>query len=151
MTSQLIENHRDAAEIYHGEALCKQKICELLEELCLPKGLFPTEIVEFGCNRSSGFAWAKHKKQVQHKFKSINKNVSYDIEVAAYFEKRRLRNVTGVKSKELLLWPWITISSIFIEDPSSGKITFQVSNGMSRMLPTSAFELEENKVLGQEN
>ncbi|KAJ0017746.1 hypothetical protein Pint_09976 [Pistacia integerrima] len=118
MTSQLIENHRDAAEIYH-------------DPLDLP--------------------WAKHKKQVQHKFKSINKNVSYDIEVAAYFEKRRLRNVTGVKSKELLLWPWITISSIFIEDPSSGKITFQVSNGMSRMLPTSAFELEENKVLGQEN
>ncbi|XP_044496443.1 uncharacterized protein LOC123218855 [Mangifera indica] len=146
--AQLIENHRDAAEIYHGEALCRQKVGELLEEICLPKGLFPTAVVEIGCNRSSGFVWAKHKKQVQYKFKRINKTISYDVEVAAFFEKHRLRNITGVRTKELLLW--VNISDIVINDPSSGKIKFQVPNGMCRMLPTSAFELEENKVLGQE-
>ncbi|XP_044460517.1 uncharacterized protein LOC123192130 [Mangifera indica] len=149
MASQLIENHRVAAEIYHGEALCRQKAWELLEEPCLPKGLFPIDMVEFGCNGSSGFVWAKHKEQVKHKFKRINKTVPYDTEVTAFFKKRRLTNVTGIKSKELLLW--VTISNIFIDDPSSGKITFQVPNGMSAMLPTSAFELEENKVLCLEN
>ncbi|PKU59473.1 hypothetical protein MA16_Dca012802 [Dendrobium catenatum] len=46
MASQTIENHREGAEIYKGDELCKKKSIELLEELCLPKGLFPLEDIE---------------------------------------------------------------------------------------------------------
>lgn len=145
MSSQLIAGHREGAEVYTGEDLCKQKSLELLEEICMPKGLLPLEeMEEVGYNRSTGFVWLRQKKRKEHKFQRIGRNVSYETEVTAFVEKHRMRKLTGVKSKELLLW--ITISDIYIDDPSSGKIAFANSTtGISRSFPVSAFDLEEDK------
>ncbi|KAJ9690981.1 hypothetical protein PVL29_013239 [Vitis rotundifolia] len=143
MSSQVVAGHRENAEVYAGEALCKQKSRELLEEICLPKGLLPLEdLEEVGYNRSTGFVWLKQKKRKQHKFQRIGRNVSYDTEVTAFVEKQRMKKLTGVKSKELLIW--VTISDIYIDDPSSGKIAFGNSTtGISRSFPVSAFDLDE--------
>ncbi|XP_059668990.1 uncharacterized protein LOC132314097 [Cornus florida] len=144
MSSQKVASHRENAEIYHGEALCKQKSRELLEKVSLPKGLLPLDdVVEVGHNQSTGFVWLKQKKKTQHRFRLIGRNVSYDTEVTAFMEDRRMRKLTGVKSKELLIW--VSISDIYIDDPSSGKITFGTAAGISRSFPVSAFEVEDKK------
>lgn len=144
MSSQLISSHRENAEVYTGEAICKQKSKELLEKIHLPKGLLPLdELVEVGYNESSGFVWLKQKKSKTHVFRSIGRSVWYDTEVTAFVEDRRMKRLTGVKSKEILIW--ITICDISIQDPNSGKITFGTAAGLSRAFPISAFDEEEGK------
>ncbi|KAK6268482.1 hypothetical protein QUC31_012642 [Theobroma cacao] len=142
-SSKVTESHRENAEIYYGEDICKQKCLELLEEISLPKGIIPVEIVEFGRDRSTGFVWMKLKSKKEHKFKRINKVVSYDTEITFFAENGRVKKLTGIKSKELLIW--VSISDMFIEDPSSGKIFFAVRSGVRAHFPISAFELEEDK------
>lgn len=145
MSSQQIASHRENAEIYIGDAICKQKSRQLLEKMNLPKGLLPLDdILEVGYNENSGFVWVKQKKSKVHQFRAIGRSVSYDTEVTAFVEDRRMRKLTGVKSKELLIW--ITISDIHIQDPSSGKITFGTPAGISKIFPVSAFEEEDEMV-----
>ncbi|XP_054794018.1 uncharacterized protein LOC129307305 [Prosopis cineraria] len=142
MATHLIATHGDNAEVYHGEDLCKQKSRELLGEICLPEGLLPlNDIIEVGHNRSTGFVWLKQKKRNEHRFEAIRRTVLYESEVTAFVEMRRMRKVTGVKSKELFFW--VTISDIFIDDPDSAKIAFANSSGISRSFPVSAFQLQE--------
>lgn len=142
MSSQLVANHRENAEIYNGEALCKQKSLQLLEEISLPKGLLPLdELVEVGYNRTSGFVWLKQKKKKEHRFRLIGRNVSYDTEITAFVEERRMKRLTGVKSKELFIW--VSISDIYIDESNPDKIAFVNSTtGISKSFPTSAFDLE---------
>ncbi|KAK1258923.1 hypothetical protein QJS04_geneDACA018685 [Acorus gramineus] len=140
MASQAIQAHRDNAEVYHGNSPCIKNIEQLLDELSLPKGLFPLDdIKEFGYDRSSGFMWLTHKKKKDHVFKKIKQTVSYAMEVTAFVENRRMKKMSGVKTKELLLW--LTITDVYIENPSSGKVTFKTGTGLSESFPTSAFEL----------
>ena len=76
MASQTIENCRKGAEIYQGNALCKNKSIQLLEELGLPKGVFPLEdMEEFGYNHAAGFIWLVQKKKKEHMFKKIKQTV----------------------------------------------------------------------------
>ncbi|XP_031116483.1 uncharacterized protein LOC116020136 [Ipomoea triloba] len=132
-------NHRENAEVFTDPAVCKQKSLELLEEINMPRGLLPLdEYVEVGRNRETGFVWMKQKKAKEHKFKKIGKLVWYDTEVTAFVEDRRLKHLTGVKSKELLLW--VTLTHISIPDPDAGKISFSTPAGLSRSYPVSAFE-----------
>ncbi|KAM0937782.1 hypothetical protein DsansV1_C24g0182861 [Dioscorea sansibarensis] len=141
MASQTIESHRQGAELHRGHAVCKQKITEFLTEFALPNGLFPLEdIEEFGCNRSSGFIWIIQKKKKEHNFKKIKQVVSYATEVTASVEKGKMTKITGVKTRELLIW--LSVIEMYIEDPSSGKITFKTGTGLSDSFPVTAFELE---------
>lgn len=108
----------------------------------LPKGLLPLDnMTEIGHNKTTGYIWIKINKNVQHRFKAIGRNVSYDSEVTAFVENRRMRGLTGIKSKELLLW--VTISEIFVNDEDQTKITFANPTGLSRTFPVTAFEEEE--------
>ncbi|KAL3851486.1 hypothetical protein ACJIZ3_013368 [Penstemon smallii] len=142
MASQLIASHRVNAEVYTGHELSKAKSVELLEKMNLPKGLLPLDnILEVGYNEETGFVWLKQKEKKNHVFRAIGRNVWYDREVTAFVEDRRMKQVTGVKSKELLVW--LTIHNISIKDPSSGNITFSTATGLSRTFPVSAFEEEE--------
>lgn len=147
MSTQLIESHRKDAEIIQSDpSLCKIKSTELLARMNLPKGLLPLdEMTEVGYNESTGFVWLKQKNKTEHKFKAIGRTVSYDKEVTAFVENCRMRKVTGVKSKEILLW--ITVSEIYInqEPTDSGKITFASTSGLYRSFPISAFEQEEEQ------
>ncbi|RZC47738.1 hypothetical protein C5167_040684 [Papaver somniferum] len=144
MTSQMIETHRENAEVYTGDEICKAKSLQLLGEISLPKGLLPLDdLTEVGYNRSSGFVWLRQKKQKTHYFKSIGKSVSYGAEVTAFVENYKMKKLTGVKSKEILIW--VSLSEISIDDPSSGKITFKTPSGLGRSFPVSAFEIEEEE------
>ncbi|ONK59994.1 uncharacterized protein A4U43_C08F13090 [Asparagus officinalis] len=141
MASKAIESCREGAEVCHGDAECKKKIVELLTEICLPKGLFPVEdIEEFGYNRASGFVWIIQKKSKNHTFKKVKRQVSYATEVTAFVEPHKMKKMTGVKTKELLLW--LSVVEMYFETPSSEKLTFKTGTGLSDSFDASAFELD---------
>ena len=142
-----IESHREGAEVYTGAEVCKEKSMELLSELHLPRGLLPLPTLEeVGYNRATGFVWLRQAKATEHYYKKIKKPVAYATEVTAFVEDRKMKKMTGVKSKELLIW--VTLTEMYISDPASGKITFRTPTGLSRTFPVDAFEVEEEKVDG---
>ncbi|KAE8728462.1 pentatricopeptide repeat-containing protein [Hibiscus syriacus] len=129
-----------ASEIYHGDEMCQEKSKFLLEEIGMPRGLLPLrDIEECGYVKDTGFVWLKQKKSITHKFEKIGKLVSYATEVTAVVEKNKIKKLTGVKTKELLVW--ITLSDIYVDDPPTGKITFKTPSGLFRTFPVSAFEI----------
>ncbi|XP_044483050.1 uncharacterized protein LOC123209236 [Mangifera indica] len=142
--SLVTEEIRAKAEMYRGDEICKEKSQQLLKEVGLPNGLLPLhDIEECGYVRETGFVWLKQKRSITHKFEKIGKLVSYATEVTALVEPNKIKKLTGVKTKELLVW--ITLSDIYINDPSSGKITFQTPAGLNRSFPVSAFQVEEKE------
>ncbi|PUZ68270.1 hypothetical protein GQ55_2G012500 [Panicum hallii var. hallii] len=142
MASQ-IESHRAGAEVVTGDAVCSKKSVELLEELGLPKGLLPMEdLQEFGYNRATGFMWlVQGKKNVEHTFKKIKQTVSYAAEVTAFAEKGMLRKITGVKTKELMLW--LSVVEVYVLDTSPENVTFKTGTGLSDNFEATAFALGE--------
>ncbi|KAJ4719316.1 Protein of unknown function, DUF538 [Melia azedarach] len=140
--SQVTEEIKAKAELYHGDAICQEKSKFLLKEVGLPNGLLPLhDIEECGYVKETGFVWLKQKKSITHKFEKIGKLVTYATEVTAVVESNKIKKLTGVKTKELLVW--ISLSDIYVDDPPTGKITFKTPSGLSRSFPVSAFEIEE--------
>ncbi|XP_058213910.1 uncharacterized protein LOC131325599 [Rhododendron vialii] len=140
--SLVTEEIKAKAEIYHGDEICQEKTKFLLKEVGLPNGLLPLEdILECGHVKETGFVWLKQKKKKDHKFDKIGKLVSYATEVTAVVEPNKIKKLTGVKAKELLLW--LTLSDIYVNDPPTEKITFKTPVGLSRDFPVAAFEVEE--------
>ncbi|KAB1200480.1 hypothetical protein CJ030_MR0G007107 [Morella rubra] len=140
--SLITEEMRAKAEFYRGDELCQVKAKEFLKEIFLPNGLLPLQdIEECGYLRETGFVWLKQKKSLTHKFEKVGRLVSYAPEVTAYVGPSRIKKLTGVKTKELLIW--VTINEIYVDDPPTGKITFKSATGLSRTFPVSAFEIEE--------
>lgn len=147
MSTQAIEKHLESVEVYYGE-VCKQKTLELLEELDLPNGLLPLEdIEEVGRNKETGFVWLKQKKAVTHFWRKIGRHVIYDKEITAVVEKHKMKKVTGVKSKELLIW--VAIGEIYIVEKDPQKIEFKNPTvGIARSFPVSVFIVDEKKMAG---
>jgi hypothetical protein len=132
---------RAKAEIYTGDAAGQEKTRLMLAETELPSGLLPLkDIIECGYVEETGFVWLKQKKKVDHYFAKAGRYVSYAAEVSAYAEKGRLKKITGVKAKEMLIW--ITLNEICVDDPPTGKIHCKVMGGLSRSFPVEAFEAE---------
>ena len=139
MASQLIEDNRAGADV-HTE-LCEAKAREFLVELGLPDGLLPLpSLVEVGYNRATGFVWLRQSQSggLTHTFDAIDKQVWYAPEVTAFVERGRMHTLTGVKSKEILIW--VTLSEIVIS-PSGSKIVFRTPAGLGRAFPVTAFQL----------
>jgi hypothetical protein len=143
MASQDIESYRAGAEVIAGDAACRKKSVELLEEIGLPKGLLPMEdIQEFGYNRETGFMWlVQRKKKVEHTFKKIKQTVSYASEVTAFVEKGKLSKITGVKTKELMLW--LSVVEVYVPEALLDKVTFKTGTGLSDTFGAPAFALGE--------
>ncbi|RCU61668.1 hypothetical protein SETIT_J023600v2 [Setaria italica] len=141
--ASLIETHRSDAEVVSGDAICRKKFVDLLEELGLPKGLLPMEdIQEFGYNRTTGFMWlVQRKKKVEHTFKKIKQTVSYAAEVTAFAKKGKLRKITRVKTKELMLW--LSVVEVYVPEASPEKVTFKTGTGLSDSFNATAFALGE--------
>jgi hypothetical protein len=140
MSSQLIEDHRSGAEVHAGHEVCERKSREFMVELGLPDGLLPLPTLdEVGYNRSTGFVWLRQAAGLTHTFDSIGKQVWYDKEVTAFVEPGRMHSLTGVKSKELLIW--VTLSEIVLS-PSGTKIVFRTPAGLGRAFPVTAFQLK---------
>ncbi|KAE8711550.1 hypothetical protein F3Y22_tig00110287pilonHSYRG00071 [Hibiscus syriacus] len=141
MTLVTEEIKASASEMYHGDETCQEKSKFLLEEVGMPRGLLPLrDIEECGYVKETGFVWLKQKKSITHRFDKIGRLVSYANEVTAVVEKNKIKKLTGVKTKEVLVW--ITLSDIYVDDPPTGKITFKTPAGLSRSFPVSAFEIE---------
>ncbi|GAB2228694.1 hypothetical protein Droror1_Dr00022817 [Drosera rotundifolia] len=143
MSSLTLEahTHRKNAEIYTGHDLCSQKSIQLLSEFHLPNGLLPlSDIVEAGINRTTGFVWVKQKKPTTHRFETIGKTVRYDTEVTAVIEEKRMRKLSGVKSKEVGLI-WVKIGEISVE--RDGMVSFGTGVGVSRSFPAEAFMVRD--------
>ncbi|XP_004495638.2 uncharacterized protein [Cicer arietinum] len=148
--SLITEEIKAKSEVYHGDEICQVKSKELLKEISLPNGLLPLkEIEECGYHRESGFVWLKQKKSRTHKFEKIGKLVSYGTEVTATVEVGKIKKLTGVKVKELLVW--LSLSDIYADNPPTDKITFKTPAGLFRTFPVSAFEIEEVKDVKEEN
>ncbi|KAH0745225.1 hypothetical protein KY290_006980 [Solanum tuberosum] len=142
--SLIYDHHRENAEVYTDPLICMKKSLELLEEINLPRGILPLEdVVEVGRNHETGFVWLKQKKETDRCFKKIKKTVTYAAEVTSFVENRRLKNITGVKTKELAFW--VNVSDISINDPQSKKITFAIPSDIKKSFPVSTFELEEEE------
>ena len=133
---------RQGAEIVYGAEACHHHCMELLSELGFPRGVLPLKGLE-ECGRipETGFVWMKLKSPYEHFFKGTNTKVSYASEVTAFVEKKKMKKMTGVKTKELMLC--LSVVDIYVEDPSSKKITFKTGTGLSDSFPMSAFVLEE--------
>ncbi|KAF6138300.1 hypothetical protein GIB67_001450 [Kingdonia uniflora] len=145
----LTEEMKAKAEIYHGDEFGQVKSKELLTEMGLPNGLLPLKnIIECGIVRETGFVWLKQKKKSEHKFEKIGKLVSYGTEVTAYIEKLKIKKLTGVKVRELLIWA--TLTEIYIEDPLIPNITFMSYVGISLAFPTPVFEIEDVKQINKD-
>ncbi|EMS45585.1 hypothetical protein TRIUR3_23886 [Triticum urartu] len=99
------------------------------------------DIEEVGYHRATGFVWLRQKKALTHTFKQIGRQVSYGTEVTAFVEDRKMKRMTGVKSKELLIW--ITLCDMYIDKDDPSKITFKTPTGLGRTFPVSAFEKED--------
>lgn len=141
-TTTVDESYYAEAEVYNGHDLCKQKSIELLEELCLPKGLLPLEdIEEFGYNRLTGFIWLIQKNQINHSFPQISRSVTYAREITAFVEKYKIKKITGVKIKELLVS--FSIAEVYFENPASEMLTIKAAAGLSGSYIASAFELKD--------
>ncbi|GAB4855662.1 hypothetical protein Ancab_024284 [Ancistrocladus abbreviatus] len=141
--SLITEDIRAKAIIYCGEKVCQEQTQRLLRDAGLPNGLLPLkDYVECGYVEETGFVWLRQKKKTEHKFEKIGKVVSFATEVTAYAEHGRMKNITGVKAKELLLW--ITISDMTVPNyPQCDNVTFWSKTGLSRSFPAQAFMVEE--------
>ncbi|KAF3778233.1 hypothetical protein EJ110_NYTH32646 [Nymphaea thermarum] len=138
MVSQAIDSMRGGAEIYVGEIECQKRAIQLLDEFGIPRGLLPLDnIVEVGIVRSEGFIWLRQKKRKDHYFEQIGRSASFAAEISAFIEPRRMKKVSGVKAKELLLW--IGVSEMLVDNSSSGNVHFKTQIGISRSFPISAF------------
>ncbi|KAK8560964.1 hypothetical protein V6N13_026399 [Hibiscus sabdariffa] len=144
MASKDIATHRAGAEIYHGATLCKQKAQELLDKFRLPKTFMPfNNLVEVGFNPTTGFIWLKQQKPTKYRVKDIGVS-SYAIEMTGFLEDRRMRKLTGIKSKEMMIW--ITLSDISIDQTDPSKIIFTTSMKLSKSFPVTTFEAEPEEV-----
>ncbi|KAD3640210.1 hypothetical protein E3N88_29433 [Mikania micrantha] len=140
------EIRASASEVYHGDKICQEKTKVLLTEVGLPNGLLPLEdIEECGYNKDNGFVWLRQKKRKEHKFEKVGRLTRYANEVTAYVEKSKIKKLTGVKTKELMMW--INLSEISVDDPPTGKITFRTPSGLFRTFPVSAFQVDEDQQL----
>ncbi|KAL6137238.1 hypothetical protein ACLB2K_062530 [Fragaria x ananassa] len=91
----------------------------------------------------------KQKAPYEHYFVGSNTRASYETEVTAYVEKGRMKKMTGIKSK--LVFPWVPIIEMIMEEPSTKKITFKTPMGIGRSFQITAFMTEEEKQKYMEN
>ncbi|KAJ7555066.1 hypothetical protein O6H91_05G021700 [Diphasiastrum complanatum] len=114
------------------------KAIELIEGLGLPGGLLPLEdVVECGYVEQTGFVWITQKHKNGHYFKKASRQVAYAEKITCTLQKNRLKNVTGVKAKELLIW--VPVNEIAVDEPPSSKIHFKSLAGITRTFPVDAF------------
>lgn len=137
--SFLTEELKSKAEVYYGDRVCREKFSLLLAEIGLPDGLLTIQdIEECGYVKEIGFVWLKLEKKKEHKFDNIL--VSYDTVVTAYVEPNKIKNLTGVKARDFLVW--FNLTEIYVKgnNPEGPIITFKSLVGLSISFPLSLFK-----------
>ncbi|KAK8577552.1 hypothetical protein V6N13_027822 [Hibiscus sabdariffa] len=100
-------------------------------------------LIELGFNPTTGFIWLKQLNPTKYMVKDIGVS-SYASEMTGFLEVGRMRKLTGIKSKEMMIW--ITLSDISIDQSNPNKIIFTISVGLSKNFPVTAFEAEPEEV-----
>ena len=77
--------------------------------------------------------WLRQPRKVDHYFSKAGRHVMYGAEVSAVGDKGRLRKITGVKAKEMLLW--MTLHEICVEE-----LHCKAIEGLSSSFPVEAFD-----------
>ncbi|TKY54277.1 hypothetical protein E2542_SST18683 [Spatholobus suberectus] len=136
--SSVTEELKSKAEVYYGDKVCREKFSLLLAEIGLPDGLLTIQdIEECGYVKEKGFVWLKLEKKKEHKFDNIL--VCYDTVVTAYVEPNKIKNLTGVKARDFLVW--FNLNEIYVKGPPEGPvITFKSIVGLSMSFPLSLFK-----------
>nr|XP_009397517.1 PREDICTED: uncharacterized protein LOC103982339 [Musa acuminata subsp. malaccensis] len=139
MGSLVISNEdREGAEIIYGAEECYSHSVKMLEAVGFPKGVLPLRnLEECGWVQATGFVWMKQKEPYEHFFTGTNTRVRYDRVVTAYVEMKKMKKMTGVRSKQVLLW--VPITEMSITDADAAKIYFKSAVGIGRSFPISAF------------
>lgn len=138
------DEQRQGAEIIRGAEECYDHSLTVLKELGFPKGVLPLkDLEECGLVRETGFVWMRQKAPYEHFFVGTNTLVRYDREVTAYLDKGRMKKMSGVKSKQFLLW--VPIVEMSIEENAADKIYFKTPMGIGRSFPITAFMDEDEK------
>ncbi|CAL0330221.1 unnamed protein product [Lupinus luteus] len=132
------EELKAKAEVYYGDKVCREKFSLLLSEIGLPDGLLSIEdIEECGYVKEIGFVWLKLQKKRQHRFDNIL--VCYDSVVTAYIEPNKIKNLTGVKARDFLIW--FNLTEIYVKGSAKeSMITFKSIVGLSMSFPVSLFK-----------
>ncbi|XP_024543856.1 uncharacterized protein LOC112350996 [Selaginella moellendorffii] len=129
------EDQRKAAEVYTGQAVFSKKSMELMDEFGLPSGLLPlTGVEECGIVRETGFIWIVLKKEMEHYFKLAGRRVSFGTEITAVAASGQLKNITGIKAREMMLW--VEVKAMEVEQR---KIRFRALAGITRSFPVDCF------------
>ncbi|XP_059281398.1 uncharacterized protein LOC132035106 [Lycium ferocissimum] len=142
LQKSFVEEHA-GAEITYGAEECHRRIIELLQDVGFPQGVLPLkDLEEFGYVRKTGFAWMKQKAPYEHYFSSIKILVRYETEVTACGEKGRMKKISGVKGKQLILW--VPAAEMSIGSDRS-KLHFKTPLGIGKSYPITAFMTDEEK------
>ncbi|KAF9614334.1 hypothetical protein IFM89_018087 [Coptis chinensis] len=135
----ITEEMRAKADLCFGDEEGKERSKFLLKEVGLPTGLLPLrDILEYGYMEDTGFVWLKQKNKIEHKFEKIGRQAIYGTEITAYVDKYKIRKLTGVKIKEMLIW--VSLNEMSIDNPVDGRIDFKGLAGLYRTYPFSAFD-----------
>ncbi|CAD6213271.1 unnamed protein product [Miscanthus lutarioriparius] len=135
---------REGAEIITGAEACFAHSKEMLKSLGFPGGVMPLrELEECGWVRETGFVWMRQKAPYEHYFRGTGTRVRYDAEVTAYVEDGRMKRMTGVRSKQVMLW--VPVVETSLDGEKRDKIYFKSSVGIGRSFPASAFPDEDEE------
>ncbi|KAF9622110.1 hypothetical protein IFM89_029394 [Coptis chinensis] len=141
----ITEEMRPQADLCFEDKEGKERSKFLLKEMGLPTGLLPLrDILECGYMEDTSFVWLKQKKKIEHKFEKIGRQAIYGTEITAYVDKYKIRKLTGVKIKEMLIW--VSLNEISINNLVDGRIAFKGLVGLYRTYPFSAFDNPEVKI-----
>ncbi|XP_062204962.1 uncharacterized protein LOC133907008 [Phragmites australis] len=135
---------REGAEIITGAEACFNHSKELLKALGFPGGVMPLRgLEECGLVRETGFVWMRQKAPYEHYFRGTGTRVRYDAEVTAYVEDGRMKRMTGVRSKQVMLW--VPIVEMSLDGAARDRIYFKSAVGIGRSYPAAAFADEEEE------
>ncbi|VAH05260.1 unnamed protein product [Triticum turgidum subsp. durum] len=109
---------REGAEIITGAEACYEHSKELLK----------------------GLGLMRQGKPYEHHFRATGTRVRYDAEVTAYVEEGRMKRMTGVRSKQMMLWVPIVEMSL----DGADKVYFKSNVGIGRSFPAAAFADEDD-------
>lgn len=140
---------REGAEVITGAEACFAHSKQMLQALGFPGGVMPLRgLEECGWVRETGFVWMRQKAPYEHYFRGTGTRVRYDAEVTAYVEDGRMKRMTGVRSKQVMLW--VPIVEMSLDGEKRDKIYFKSNVGIGRSFPASAFADEDEQAEEEE-
>ncbi|RLN16854.1 uncharacterized protein C2845_PM02G09400 [Panicum miliaceum] len=141
-------DQREGAEVITGAEACFAHSKEMLRALGFPGGVMPLRgLEECGWVRETGFVWMRQKAPYEHYFRGTGTRVRYDAEVTAYVEDGRMKRMTGVRSKQVMLW--VPIVEMSLDGEKRDRIYFKSNVGIGRSFPAAAFADEEKEDAGK--